>query len=413
MIPRRNGQIRADPIEETSEQGAKLDIRQLSSMFLGLLLLITWGNNSAIGKDPQEPHGHGSSTQSTPKEKSHKPAPVLPTSIAPADQGDAPGAEIVITAVGDVMLGTTWPNDRRLPPEDGANLLDEVTPILSAADVVFGNLEGPLIDGGSTWKCRKRASHCYAFRVPTRYGQYLKNAGFNVMSLANNHALDFGIEGRDSTKSVLDSLAIAHSGEVGDIAHLTIKGKKIDLIAFAPYDSTYDLKDLEAAKTVVREATAQADLVIVSFHGGAEGEKYAHVPRRAERYLGENRGDLRKFAHAVIDAGAAMVIGHGPHLVRGMEVYKDRLIAYSLGNFATYGPFNLAGPRGYSMILEARLGMDGKFHGGRIHPIKQTKPGGPTLDPKQRIIPMVKALSRKDFGAKSVKISEDGSLLPP
>lgn len=400
-------------IGEISRQGARLDIRRVLSLLSGVIVFTTLGCAPTSGNDGQIPHEQESPAQPTPKDKPKKPAPRTPTVLIPPDPGEAPNQEIVIAAVGDIMLGTTWPNARRLPPADGANLLAEVTPLLSAADVVFGNLEGPLIDGGSTNKCRKLVSNCYAFRVPTRYGQHLKNAGFNVMSLANNHALDFGVEGRESTKTVLNSLGIAHSGEVGDIAHLTIKGGKIDVIAFSPYETTYDLNDLESAKAAVAESASQADLVLVSFHGGAEGDRNAHVPRRAEKYLGENRGNLRKFAHAVIDAGAALVIGHGPHRVRGMEVYKDRLIAYSLGNFATYGPFNLAGPRGYSMILEARLGMDGKFHGGRIHAIKQTKPGGPTLDPKQKIIPMVKALSGKDFGAKSVKISEDGSLLPP
>jgi hypothetical protein len=321
--------------------------------------------------------------------------------------------EITIAAVGDIMLGTTFPNGGWLPPDDGATLLAEASPILRAADVTFGNLEGPMIDGGTTAKCPPKSRNCFAFRVPTRYGQYLKDAGFDVMSLANNHALDFGAAGRESSKRVLDSLGIAHSGEVGDIARLAVKGKKIELIAFATNRTSYNLNDLEAARRVVAASVAKADLVIVSFHGGAEGATRQHVPRGAEMFFGENRGDLRTFTHAMIDAGADLILGHGPHVVRGMEVYKNRLIAYSLGNFATYGPFNLSGPQGLSLILETRLGSDGAFLGGRIVSVRQEKPGGPRLDPARTIIPIVRQLSQEDFGASAVKVGEDGKISPP
>ena len=324
--------------------------------------------------------------------------------------------EIVFAAVGDVMLGTTFPDSSGfdLPPNDGADILQEVTPILRLGDVTFGNLEGPLVDGGISAKCHgKKLGTCYAFRVPTRYGKYLKEAGFSVMGLANNHAMDFGAEGRSSSRQVLDSLGIAHSGEVGDIAHLTVKGKKIAVIAFATYPNAYNLLDLDDALQVIREARAQADIVIVSFHGGAEGATHQHVASGDETFLGEDRGDLRKFAHAAIDAGAHVVVGSGPHVVRGMEVYQGKLIAYSLGNFATYGPFNLSGESGLSLILEAHLGMDGTFRGGRVHPVKQEKPGGPKLDAEMRIVPILRELSASDFGMNAVQVTDDGKLLPP
>ncbi|MGH9554179.1 MAG: CapA family protein, partial [Terriglobales bacterium] len=121
------------------------------------------------------------------------------------------GEEISIAAVGDIMLGSTYPETAPLPPEDGANLLAEVAPILTAADLAFGNLEGPMLEGGTTAKCSDeaaRAGRCYAFRVPPRYGGHLKKAGFDVMSLANNHVMDFGLEGRASSAKTLDELGI-------------------------------------------------------------------------------------------------------------------------------------------------------------------------------------------------------------
>lgn len=321
--------------------------------------------------------------------------------------------EVSIAAVGDIMLGSTWPDSNDLPPNDGANLLREVAALLAGADIAFGNLEGPLIDGGQTSKCPRKSVNCVAFRVPTRYGKYLQQAGFDVMSLANNHALDFGQEGRSSTKRVLDDLGIAYSGEVGDLAHLVVRGKKVEVIAFATYPTSYNLNDSQTAIRLVAESRARADIVIVSFHGGAEGATSQHVPAGPETFLGEKRGDLRRFTHAVIDAGADLVIGHGPHVVRGMEIYQKRLIAYSLGNFATYGKFNISGPLGVSLILEVRLGLDGTFAGGRIHSIKQEKPGGPRLDPNRTIIPIVRKLSNEDFGANSISLAEDGTILRP
>ncbi len=324
--------------------------------------------------------------------------------------------EISIAAVGDIMLGSTYPDTAPLPREDGAKLLAEVTSVLTAADLAFGNLEGSMLEGGSTSKCTDeaaRAGRCYAFRVPTRYGAYLKQAGFDVMSLANNHVMDFGLEGRASSAKVLDELGIAHSGEPGDIARLTVRGRKVALIAFATYPHSYNLLDLDAARSAVTELAAASDIVVVSFHGGAEGARFQHVAQGPEMFFGEDRGDLRTFTHAMIEAGADLVLGHGPHVMRGLEVYRGRLIAYSLGNFATYGAFNLSGPNGLAAILDVRLDCDGAFLGGRLHPVKQIKPGGPLLDPEAAVIPLVRRLSEEDFGKSAVRISEKGGLTAP
>ena len=317
---------------------------------------------------------------------------------------------IKVIAVGDVMLGSSFPDDSGLPPNDGADLLRDVTPLLRRGDVVFGNLEGPLVDGGKTKKCGRKIGTCYAFRVPTRYGIYLKSAGFTVMGLANNHALDFGLAGRASSSAVLDSLGILHSGEIGDVARLTVKGERVALIAFATYPGTYNLLDLDDAIATVRQVKAEADIVIVSFHGGAEGSTHQHVLLGDETFLGEDRGDLRRFAHAMVDAGAQLVLGSGPHVVRGMEVYCGKLIAYSLGNFATYGSFNLKAENGVSLILEANLGADGSFLGGAVYPIKQEKPGGPHLDASMSILPILRDLSKTDFPSTNVEVSENGRL---
>jgi poly-gamma-glutamate capsule biosynthesis protein CapA/YwtB (metallophosphatase superfamily) len=289
-----------------------------------------------------------------------------------------------------------------------------VTPILSAADVAFANLEGPLADTGKSEKCaRSKPGRCYAFRVPTRYGALLRDAGVDVVSVANNHAGDFGDAGRASTRSTPDALGIRHAGGPGEVAQLEVRGTRIAVLAFATSAGTNDLRDVPAAVRMVEEARREADLVIVSMHGGAEGADRQHVPPGHEEFLGEDRGDLRGFAHAVIDAGAALVVGHGPHVVRGMEVHRGRLVAYSLGNFATYGGMNLSGPNGLSLLLEVRLAPDGAFLGGRVHAARQDRPGGPKLDPAGAVIPLVRRLSDEDFGSSAVHLADDGTLAPP
>jgi hypothetical protein len=359
---------------------------------------------------PSVPEAPPAQAQPAAPDRQAEGAPAIPAPLPELPQ------ELTLAAVGDVMLGSTFPDSDKgeppqLPPDDGAQLLSEVSPILAAADLALGNLEGPMLEGGSSTKCRTRST-CYAFRVPIRYGHHLAKAGFKAMTLANNHSGDFGVAGRESTRKVLDALGIAHTGEVGDVARLVVKGRRVAVIGFAPNDGCYDLNDLEAARKEVSALAASADLVVVFFHGGAEGAAYQHVAPEEEDFLGENRGDLRAFAHAVIDAGAAVVIGSGPHVVRGMELYRGRLVAYSLGNFATYGRFNLAGPNGLSLILEARLGPDGSFLSGRIHPVKQAKPGGPRLDPAGEVIAKVRELSLQDFGSAAVQVGADGSLRP-
>jgi capsule synthesis protein PGA_cap len=410
---------------------ARASIRTYAWLLLGSSFLVAPGEKPSVammGIRVGEAQATSSIAQQSPPPAAPAatPRPLPPAGSQTAPEISSPSTaqqgshtanaydEIVVTAVGDVMLGTTFPDDSSLPPNDGADLLAEVTPFLKRGDVVFGNLEGPIVDGGTSLKCKGKAEgRCFAFRVPTRYNRYLKDAGFTVMGLANNHAMDFGLEGRASSRQALEAVQIAHTGEVGDIARLTVKGRKVDVIAFATYPGAYNFLDLEESLQTIRAARAEADLVIVGFHGGAEGATHQHVLDGDETFLGEDRGDLRRFTHAAIDAGADLVLGSGPHVVRAMEVYKGRLIAYSLGNFATYGPFNLSAENGLSLVLEAHLAADGTFLRGRVYPIKQEKPGGPKVDPAARIIPVLRDLSNVDFRQSAVVVRPNGELWLP
>jgi capsule synthesis protein PGA_cap len=350
----------------------------------------------------------------------------LTTPRAIAQEKQAPAVSdsgtIAIAAVGDIMLGSTSINDSFLPPNDGRDILKAVTQELSSADIAFGNLEGPMLEGGKSEKCPEvkpdptkppQPVRCFAFRVPTRYGKYLKAAGFDVMSLANNHASDFGELGRISTRKVLDDLDIKHAGSDRDKYSTTIlevRGKKIAFVGFAHNAVSPNVNEVYPAKILVAAAKKKADIVVVSFHGGAEGEAAQNVPRQTEIFVGEKRGNLPLFTHAVIDAGADLVLGHGPHVLRGMEVYKDRLIAYSMGNFATYGMFNLKGVQGTTAIFKITLAADGKFSSGEIVAVKQEGRGGPVFDPSGAAIRKLQALSSSNFGAFAPKIADDGTI---
>jgi hypothetical protein len=327
-------------------------------------------------------------------------------------RSDVPeGTTLRIRSVGDLMIGTDFPAGV-LPKNDGRLTFSAVQDALRDADITFGNLEGPLCDGGKTSKCKPGApaGSCYAFRMPAHYAPYFKEAGFDILSTANNHSGDFGDYCRTQTEELLDQQGIAHSGRPGDIASVSVNGLKVALVGFHTSAATHDVRDIDTAASLVQSLTPTHDIVIVSFHGGAEGSRAIHVPHGTETFYGENRGSLRKFSRAVIDAGADLVLGHGPHVLRGMEVYKDRLIAYSLGNFATYGRFNLRGPNGLGAILETTLAPDGRFLGGQIIPTKQEGAGTPVMDPTAAGTDMIRMLSAEDFPTTGILVAQDGTI---
>jgi poly-gamma-glutamate capsule biosynthesis protein CapA/YwtB (metallophosphatase superfamily) len=330
-----------------------------------------------------------------------------PRPPAPPPAPTRPG--LAIAAVGDMMLGTDFP-ENILPDDDGVSFLEAVTPILSDADVTFGNLEGVLMDGGLPVKQCKNPKICFLFRSPTRYATHFKRAGFDALSLANNHARDFGEEGRSSSMAALDALGIHHSGREGTTASWIANGRRVALAAFAPNVGANQLNEPEVARAMVEGLAATHDIVIVSFHGGAEGNGAETLPFAREIFAGEDRGNVVEFARAMVDAGADIVLGHGPHVVRPLELYRDRLIAYSLGNFATYYGISVEGIRGIAPILKVQLDDDGRFVSGAIVSTIQLRPSGPSIDPARGALELMRTLTLAAFPDGALTIGEDGSL---
>lgn len=375
-----------------------------SLFFIYALLMIT-GSLSSCSSEPADASQQMAAAAVLP-------APP-PDTIWPAkNAGIAEDTLYSIIGVGDMMLGTNYPSASYLPPNGGKTMLADVEEVLKSADVTFGNLEGCIIDEGGTPKRCSNPSACYVFRSPTSYGAHFKNAGFDLLSIANNHSGDFGAEGRRITKKTLAEQDIAFAGLAGsdETAIIERKGLKIGFCAFAPNRGTCDIRNIPRAKAIVESLVDKTDIIIVSFHGGAEGSRHQNVPRRTETYYGENRGNVYQFAHAVVDAGADIVFGHGPHVTRAAELYKDRFIIYSLGNFCTYGRFNLRGAAGIAPLIKLMVDKEGEFASGEVIPVYQQKTHGPKIDPQKRAITKLIELSRQDFPETSLVIGEDGKL---
>jgi poly-gamma-glutamate capsule biosynthesis protein CapA/YwtB (metallophosphatase superfamily) len=317
---------------------------------------------------------------------------------------------ITIIGVGDIMMGTNYPEDK-LPPQDGAFLMKNVEHVLRDADVTFGNLEGTLLDQGGVPKTCRDPKVCYAFRTPVRYVNNLVSAGFDMMSLANNHAGDMGDAGRRSSMKTLDETGILHAGQLDQKTVILEKDSiTYGLVAFAPNSNCVPLNDLENARKLVQQLDSICDIVIVSFHGGAEGAQYQHVPRTYEMFHGENRGDVYKFSHSLIDAGADIVFGHGPHVTRGVEIYKNRFIAYSLGNFCTYRGISVSGINGLAPIIKVFTTPDGVFLKGQITPTYQTYGDGVKIDPSKQVTRIIQELTKKDFPESPIRVDENGLI---
>jgi len=317
--------------------------------------------------------------------------------------------EITLIGVGDIMMGSNYPDDD-LPPDDGSELMSQVSDVLQAADITFGNLEGVLLDqGGEPKKCNDPAI-CYTFRTPTRFVKNLTRAGFDIMSLANNHAGDFGDTGRRSSAETLKSAGIEYAGQA-DKPYAILKKNNITygFAAFAPNSNCQSINNLAEASKIIRHLDSLCDIVIVSFHGGAEGPSRTHVPRKQEIFLGENRGDVYQFAHQLIDCGADVVFGHGPHVVRAVEVYRDRFIAYSLGNFCTYGKINVSGVNGIAPMVKVYADKTGKFLKGQVFSARQFQRKPIQRDTINKgALTQIRQLTKTDFPECRIEIDEDG-----
>jgi len=307
---------------------------------------------------------------------------------------------VTIAGAGDIAL--------QGPPP--GSIFSRVRGPLRQADLAIGNLEGTLGSGGSS-KCSAGSRSCFAFQSPPQSARLLRAAGFDDLNVANNHAFDYGASGQRQTLAALAAHGLRWSGRPRQITVVRAKGLRIAILGFAPYPWAQSLLDIPAARRLVYRAAARADLVVAMLHAGAEGTAYQHVPHGTEYYLGENRGNERRFAHALVGAGVDLVLASGPHVLRGLELYHRHLIAYSLGNFATCShALSMNGVLGEGAILDATLRRDGELVSGRVLAVRQLDSGPRRMYARNDAIRRLNFLSRHDFGGTAVLLDGNGEF---
>lgn len=315
---------------------------------------------------------------------------------------------LTIKAVGDIVPGTNFPNNR-LPSDPYTKLFSKVQKYLSGADILFGNFESTLTDNPKSSKDTSRKM-VFAFRNPPAYAQIFKKAGFDVMSTANNHSGDFGTKGFNDTMRHLEKAGVRAVGKKNQIVYAEARGLKVAFVAFSYLGSHNNIKKMAEAKELITKAANNSDITVISCHWGAEGPKHLHTKNQTEMFYGENRGNLVAFSHMAIDAGADLILGHGPHVPRAVELYKKKLVAYSLGNFIGYGALSSRGVTGHSLVLQVDLAADGKFVKGEIIPMHMPESSIPVYDENKKSIKLIKKLSRIDFPKSLLRISDEGKL---
>ena len=320
-------------------------------------------------------------------------------------------AEIILSFVGDVMTGSDYPNKSYLPSNEGKDIFKSVENYFKNSDVNFANLEGAIANTNT--QSSKRSKNSYSFRMPPYMANRIAEAGFNIVAVANNHSRDFGDKGYKQTQEYLKNAEIKIVGNILNTATIIeIKNKKIGFLAFYYFSyANNSIQDITSAKLLVEKTKKECDFLVVSFHGGAEGGNMFRVPKETEIFYGENRGDVYKFARAVSDAGADLIIGHGPHVLRAMEIYNNSFIAYSLGNFVGYKQFSLAGNNGISAILQITLNDNLKINSAKVIPIKLINGGIPSVDSSNEAIKKLNNYADLDFPNSGIKFNSEGEAI--
>jgi poly-gamma-glutamate capsule biosynthesis protein CapA/YwtB (metallophosphatase superfamily) len=276
---------------------------------------------------------------------------LIPLVLMVSGLSHADSTTVTILAVGDVMVGgsmTSWVNDSG-PDYPFARIRD----LIGQADIAICNLEAPYGIRGKPFNKK------FTFLVPPKQIEGLRNAGFDAVAMANNHTMDYGPEPLKITLKLLDSLGIAHSGagmNLKDARQPAIVERNGIKVAFLSYSRVHPTQFWATPKKPgtapayeshinedIKKAKTLAGLVVVSFHWGAE---LMDSPKQYQKDL----------AHLCIDQGADLVLGHHPHILQGLELYKGKLIAYSLGNFA-FGSRSRKCTE--SVILKATLDSNG------------------------------------------------------
>ena len=299
------------------------------------------------------------------------------------NQPPASASEPAIRMVfgGDIVLGNSFVVEN-IPTDWEERYFAGVRDVLQHADIAAGNFEDTLTDHEKTSK-KPGSGTQYAFRSPPHYANLLKQEGFKVLNIANNHANDFGEIGfRDTVKNMREA-GIVVAGIKDEAANISIRGLNITVLGFAYHTRFNMIQDIDEGAERVRQAKALGAYVIVTFHGGAEGSPAIWNDNQDEIFMGENRGNTVAFSRAMIEAGADLVVGHGPHVLRAAECYQGKLIAYSLGNFVGVGGLSAKNFAAVSALLEVTVAPNGTLQNFNLVPLRFNEQKLPQVDPQE------------------------------
>ena len=337
---------------------------------------------------------------------------------------------IRICAGGDVTLGTNldtaWVHTARarlgrrvpaLPPPD--SLVEPLRPLLEDADVVLWNVESAIGDGpANRRKCAPGSTACFAFRAPAATAGALRRVSPEpaavVATLANNHARDDGDVGRRITIDHLLGAGVHVTGaDTLATVVVTATGDTIAFLGFAQWTGP-DPRDLAAVRRHVRRAARDHPLVVVTMHMGAEGRGAQRTRDATETFYNEDRGNVVAFARAATGAGARLVFGHGPHVMRAVEWREEALVFYSLGNLVTYGPFGLSEPMNRGALACAVVEPGGRIASAELRSTVLAYPGLVRPDPTHRAAALADSLGVLDFPRSGARVDPvTGAVLRP
>jgi hypothetical protein len=358
----------------------------------------------------------------------------LLTAAAPAaaqqEYATADTARVVrLCAGGDVTLGTNldtaWTahfahkygvRSPALPAPDA--LLAPLLPLFSGADLVLVNVEGAIGEGRPAYrKCGPGSTNCFALRQPVAAASALARLGDGaavVGNLANNHAGDAGAAGLRTTARHLSEAGVYVTGaDTLATVVITPRGDTVAVLGFSTSGGP-DARDLAAVRRHVARAAEQYRRVVVTMHLGAEGVRAQRTRNQTEIFLGNiDRGNPVAFARAATQAGADVVIGHGPHVMRATEWRNGALVFYSLGNLVTYGPFSFAEPLNRGAVVCVAMDADGRVRGGNLYATRQQRPGRVSVDPSGRAVLLTDSLSTLDFPTSAARWQPGGVLRMP
>lgn len=356
-------------------------------------------------------------------------AAVEPISV---DRDTIPATRVVrVCAGGDVTLGTNldtaWTKlgAQRLRSNFGLSddpwaLVAPLRPMFADADVVLLNVETAIGSGPARTKCGPRSRNCYAFRGPPASAPALRSLGDSdavvVGNIANNHARDAGDIGVDSTVAHLQRAGILVTGADTLATPVVLPDSTtIGVLGFYTSDILTDARNIPGVYRHVKRAVDRYGTVVVTVHIGAEGIGAQRTRDTTEYFLESriDRGNPVAFARAAFDAGAALVVGHGPHVLRAAE-WRDgeKLALYSLGNLLTYGPFNNAEPLNRGAVACVDL-AGGSVAGADLRPTVQRAPGVVAPDWTRRALQLIDSLSMRDFPLTGARVDAWGELLRP